>query len=393
MKLSEIIKRLAEIAEELTKLKARLEEEDVDVDDVEEKSNKLIEERDGLLAQKKELEGKAEKRQSLLDKIASGQVGTVIRDNGDRSGANSNDKLYRSAWLKNLQGKEMTAEERAAYTHTTENSGALIPTETANKIYSTLGQMHPIVADVKRISSGGIFRMVRHIAIVAGDAKVVAEGTANDDEQNTFVEVLLAGKKISKHIVISHELMSMSIDAFEAYIADELAKRIEKAMADSIIATIKDATNNDNGKGKGLHKDNLVKSTKGLGIDTVLEALSKLNEVGTTYVYANRADIYGAIAMLANKNQTVNFVTDMSEAVKGNLLGNGIKQEDSLAKGEILILDPAQFLWNDVAPLEILRDREVKTGNWTVAAHVVGDGALENQKAGALITFTGTPSI
>ena len=393
MKLSEIIKRLAEIAEELTKLKARLEEEDVDVDDVEEKSNKLIEERDGLLAQKKELEGKAEKRQSLLDKIASGQVGTVIRDNGDRSGANSNDKLYRSAWLKNLQGKEMNAEERAAYTHTTESSGALIPTETANKIYSTLGQMHPIVADVKRISSGGIFRMVRHIAIVAGDAKVVAEGTANDDEQNTFVEVLLAGKKISKHIVISHELMSMSIDAFEAYITDELAKRIEKAMADSIIATIKDATNNDNGKGKGLHKDNLVKSTKGLGIDTVLEALSKLNEVGTTYVYANRADIYGAIAMLANKNQTVNFVTDMSEAVKGNLLGNGIKQEDSLAKGEILILDPAQFLWNDVAQLEILRDREVKTGNWTVAAHVVGDGALENQKAGALITFTGTPSI
>lgn len=393
MKLSEIIKRLAEIAEELTKLRARLEEEDVDVDDVEEKSNKLIEERDGLLAQKKELEGKAEKRQSLLDKIASGQVGTVIRDNGDRSGTNSNDKLYRSAWLKNLQGKEMTAEERAAYTHTTENSGALIPTETANKIYSTLGQMHPIVADVKRISSGGIFRMVRHIAIVAGDAKVVAEGTANDDEQNTFVEVLLAGKKISKHIVISHELMSMSIDAFEAYITDELAKRIEKAMADSIIATIKDATNNDNGKGKGLHKDNLVKSTKGLGIDTVLEALSKLNEVGTTYVYANRADIYGAIAMLANKNQTVNFVTDMSEAVKGNLLGNGIKQEDSLAKGEILILDPSQFLWNDVAPLEILRDREVKTGNWTVAAHVVGDGALENQKAGALITFTGTPSI
>ena len=34
MKLSEIIKRLAEIAEELTKLKARLEEENVDVDDV-----------------------------------------------------------------------------------------------------------------------------------------------------------------------------------------------------------------------------------------------------------------------------------------------------------------------------------------------------------------------
>ena len=154
MKLSEIIKRLAEIAEELTKLKARLEEEDVDVDDVEEKSNKLIEERDGLLAQKKELEEKAEKRQSLLDKIASGQVGTDVRKNkSDGDKMNTIEKLYRNAWLKKLQGRELTAEERAAYTHTTANAGAVIPTETAEKIYSALGQKHPIVADVKEINS------------------------------------------------------------------------------------------------------------------------------------------------------------------------------------------------------------------------------------------------
>ena len=391
MKLSEIIKRLGKIAEELTELKTKLEEENVDVEEVEEKSNKLIEERKNLLEQKKAIEEKSQKRQDLLDKIASGQIGTVVRKNESEGGKmNETEKLYRSAWLKNLQGRELTAEERAAFTHTTTNTGAVIPTETAEKIYSALGQMHPIVADIKKVNSGGIFRMVRHIAITAGDAKIVAEGTANDDEENTFVDIILAGKKISKHVVISHELMSMAIDAFEAYITDELAKRVEKAMADSIIATIKDETNSDNGKGKGLHKENRVKSTKGFGIEIVLEGLSKLNEVGTTYVYANRADIYGSIALLANKNQTVNFVTDLSEAVKGNLLGNGIKQEDSLAKGEILILDPAQFLWNNVSPLEILRDRDAKTGDWVVAAHVVGDGALENQKAGALITWTGT---
>lgn len=391
MKLSEIIKRLGEIAEELTELKTKLEEENVDVEEIEEKSNTLIEERKNLLEQKKTIEEKSQKRQDLLDKIASGQVGTVVRKNeSEGEKMNETEKLYRSAWLKNLQGRELTAEERTAFTHTTANTGAVIPTETAEKIYSALGQMHPIVADIKKINSGGIFRMVRHIAITAGDAKVVAEGAANDDEENKFVDIILAGKKISKHVVISHELMSMAIDAFEAYITDELAKRVEKAMADSIITTIKDETNSDNGKGKGLHKDNRVKSTKGLGIETVLEGLSKLNEVGTTYVYANRADIYGSIALLANKNQTVNFVTDLSEAVKGNLLGNGIKQEDSLAKGEILILDPAQFLWNNVSPLEILRDRDAKTGDWVVAAHVVGDGALENQKAGALITWTGT---
>lgn len=394
MNKEELLKRLKEIVDELKGLQDTLSsDEEVNVDEVEEKSNKLIEEKRSIESQLKDLEDAKEKRNKLLNDIAEGRKGTVIKDfntteeKGDERKM-SEGKLYRSAWLKTLQGKALTEEEKREYQHTTENSKVLIPTETANKIYSALGERHPIVADVKKLNSGGMFRMIRHIGITAGDAKVVAEGQANDDEQNDFVEVILGGKKISKHVRISYELMNMAIDAFETYIVDEITKRIEKAMANEIITAIKDENNNSNGKGLGLASTNIIEAEEGLTVSKILEALGALKDVGTTYVYANRADVYGSIAKLENKNQTVNFITNLNEGIKGNLLGNGIKQEDALAKNEILILDPKQFVWNNVSQLEILRDRDVKTGDYTIAGHLLGSGGLENIYAGALIKVT-----
>ncbi|MFM1602034.1 phage major capsid protein [Helcococcus ovis] len=391
MNKEELLKRYAEISDELKSLQDNLSNESVNIDEIEEKTNSLIEEKRGIEAQLKDLENVQERKNKLLNEIAEGRKGNILTEQKTELKGETekmNEQLYRSAWLKTLQGKELTPEERREYQHTTVNSKVLIPTETANKIYSQLGEMHPIVADVKKLRSGAIFRMIRHTKIKEGDVKTVTEGKANDDEENEFVEVLLSGEKISKHVRISYELMNSAIDVFEQYIVNEIAKRIEKAMADKIIAAIKDSTDNDNGKGKGLASTNVITAEKGLTVAKVLEALAALKEVGTTYVYANRADIYGSIAKLENKNQTVNFITNLQEGIKGNLLGNGIKQEDALSKNEILILDPSQFLWNEVAPLEILKERDAKTGDWTIAGHILGGGALENIHAGALIKVT-----
>lgn len=397
MEKEKIIARIKEIQDELNDLIDELNDDEANVDAVEEKSNKLIEEKRNLEKQLQDIENAENKRSKLLDDIANSRKGNVITQNKENDNVeeerNMNGKLYRSAWLKTLQGKALTEEEKREYQHTTENSKVLIPTETANKIYSHLGENHPIVADVKKLNTGGIFRMIRHTAIKAGDAKVVAEGQANDDEQNEFVEVILGGKKISKHIRISYELMNMAIDAFESYITTEIARRIEKAMADEIIKAIKDTNENTTGKGLGLASTNIIEAKEGLTVEKILEALGALKEVGTTYVYANRADIYGSIAKLENKNQTVNFITNLQDGIKGNLLGNGIKQEDALAKNEILILDPSQFLWNNVSSLEILRDRDVKTGDYTIAGHVLGSGGMENIYAGALIKVSEVESL
>lgn len=385
----ELLENLKKVEEELKAIQTKLEEdEDVDVEEVEEKTQGLIEEKRSLESKIKEIDDKKEKRSKLLSDIAEGRKGNVINqllnEKEDTKGERENmdNKLYRSAFLKELQGNPLTAEERAAFIHTTENSKAVIPTETANKIFNTFGELHPIVADVKRINSNGVFRMIRHTEIVQGDAKVIDETKANDDEQNTFVDVVLAGKKISKHVRISYELKNMAIDAFEDYLVQEIGQRIEKALADHIITTLKDSE-------KGIATANVVETTAGLTIKDVLTGLGSLKNVGNTYVYANRADIYGDIALLANEKQSVNFITDLSTGVKANLLGNAVKQEDSLAKGEVLILDANQFVLNVVSELEILRDRDITTGDHTIAGHLLAEGALENPYAGALIKVTG----
>lgn len=372
-----------EIVERLSAIKIEVREnEKADIE-------ALTKETEDLTARKAQMDAVEEKRNALVKKLEAGE-GTEVRsfkklDGGvpmeDRTTVENKEALYRSAFIKNLQGVELSAEERAAFVHTTENSAAVIPTETASKIFSTLGEVHPIVKDVKRINANGLFRMIRHTEVVQGAAKVVGETLANDDEQNTFVEIVLAGKKISKHVKISYELKAMAMDAFENYIVGEISSQIEAELARQIVLAIKDET-------KGVVEENKVTAaTPGtLQIADVLNALSLLKDVGRTYVYANRADIFGSIALMENTNQSLNFLTDYQNNISGNLLGNGVKQEDALAKGEILILDPTQFVLNMASPFELIRQREATTGDWVVAGHVLAEGAMENPKAGAILT-------
>lgn len=391
MNKEEILKRLTEIATLLANLQKYLESEEegkeVDVEEVEQKAKALIEEKRNLQEKLKAIDDAKEARNKLLAEIAEGRKGITIKDKGkevrmeEKDKKDEEQKTYRSAFLKKLQGIELTEEEQRVYQHTTSNTGAVIPTQTAEKIYSQIGEVHPLVADVKKINSNGIFRIIKHTAIVAGDAKVVTEGQKNDDEQNTFVNIILAGKKISKHIEYTMELKSLSVDAFEAYLVEEVGKRIEAELAKQIIASIKDTS-------KGLVAGNKfeAKTPGTLATEDVLKALGLLNEVGTTFVYANRATVYGNIAAIENKNQTLNFLPDLNNKIAGNLLGNGIKQEDALGAGEVLFLDPAQFILAIIGAFELLRDREPKTGDYIIAGHMIAEGAMTNGRAGALIT-------
>lgn len=369
--LNEVLARMAEIQSEI-------DSEDADLD-------ALAKEFEELKSERQKYIDKQEKRNAIANEVVNGKAEITVlsrtEKEEERKAVPNTEKLYRNAFIKNLMGVELNAEERAAFTHTTENTPAVIPTETANKIFSTLGEVHPIVGDVKRLNTKGIFRMIRHTEIVQGDAKQVAELAANDDEQNTFVEVVLAGKKISKHVRISYELKAMAVDEFENYLVAEIGQRIEAELARLIIASIKDET-------KGIVAANkLSAATAGtLTVSDVLRTLAALKDVGTTYIYANRADVFGSIASMENTNQTLNFLPDLQNKVSGNLLGNGIKQEDALAPGEILVLDPYQFLLNIASPLEIIRQREATTGDWVIAGHVLADGAMENPKAGAVLT-------
>lgn len=304
--------------------------------------------------------------------------GGIIVDNTAKKDDNVNMTDYKNAFLKNLLGVELTESEKTAYVHTTVNTDAVIPEELQNKIYSNMEESHPLLKDVQVLRTGAVITIAKHTAIVAGDAKEVAEGEANDNEENTFVNVSLSGKDFSKHIDFSYRLGKMAIPAFEQYLITEIASRLGAAMTADIVAQIK----------SDLATANKIDAeTPGtLALGDVLNGLGALKQTGRVYVYANNTTFYGNIAKLEGAEGLLSFIPNYQEAIAGQLLGKGIKQEDALADGEVLILDPQQFIYNMVQDIMLERDKDIKKHVHTISGFAIAEGTMTNDKAGAMIT-------
>lgn len=344
----------------------------------------LSEEVDALNERQKEIEVKIEKRNELIKNVVeNGNVMEKKEDNKmiEEKSLGFESVEYKNAFLKDLQNKEMTDVEKRAFVHTTANTAAVLPKELQNKIYSNMEEQHPLLADVNILRSGTVISIAKHTAIVAGDAKVVAEGVANDDEQNTFVEVVLAGKKFSKHVDFSYELEAMALPAFEQYLVDEISQRLGAALAKDIVDTIKGTTN---GLATGNKFDAATPGT--LDLADLLKGFGLVKGAAKTFVYVNSATLYTNIATMEGKEGLVGFIPNYQEAISAQVLGKGIKEEDALADGEVLILDPQQYLLNIVKDTTIEYDRDIKKGINTVAGHLIAGGTMTNDKAGAVIT-------
>lgn len=313
----------------------------------------------------------------LTDKSIDLNGGKLVDSTAKKDG-NVNMVDYKNAFLKNLLGVELTESEKTAYVHTTVNTDAVIPEELQNKIYSNMEESHPLLKDVQVLRTGAVITIAKHTAIVAGDAKQVAEGEANADEENTFVNVSLSGKDFSKHIDFSYRLGKMAIPAFEQYLITEIASRLGAAMTADIVAQIK----------SDLATANKIDAeTPGtLALGDVLNGLGSLKQTGRVYVYANNTTFYGNIAKLEGAEGLLSFIPNYQEAISGQLLGKGIKQEDALADGEILILDPQQFIYNMVQDIMLERDKDIKKHVHTISGFAIAEGTMTNDKAGALIT-------
>ena len=371
MRLEEINKRMAVIGEEIGKEDADLDALNVEVDELKEERQAIMD--------------KAEKRKSLQNEVANMANVTVLEKHKEERGAEkvekefgADSKEYRNAFLKTLLGERLTDVEERAYLHTTENTDAVIPKELQNKIYSTMEEQHPILQDIQILRTGTVLSIVKHVSIDEGDAKAVAEGVANDDEKNTFVNVSLTGKDFSKHVDFSYRLGKMAIPAFEEYLVKEIGNRIGSAMADDIVAQIKSDMNAEN----KVETDGLLTSAHFLG------GLAKLKQTGRVFVYANNATLYGSIAQMEGDKEKLTFLNNLQDNVSAQILGKGIKEEDAVPEGELLILDPQQFIYNVVQDVMLERDRDIKKHVHTISGFAIAGGTLTNDKAAALVTVT-----
>lgn len=191
---------LKEIEERLAQIKQEAETDGADI-------AALTEEADGLIAQRSALIEAAEERNRLINMVLGEGVpvdSAPLSASEKRQGYGADSPQYRTAFLKNLAGVELDAQERAAFTATTGNTAAPIPTAMLNQIWETVSENHCIMEDITVYRTGTVLELVKHTGVVQGKAKKVSENAQNEDEQNTFVKVTLSGNDFSKHVDISY---------------------------------------------------------------------------------------------------------------------------------------------------------------------------------------------
>lgn len=368
MTMDDIEKRMEEIRTEL-------DGESPDIDALTEEVRKLKE-------RKKELEDVAEKRRKLKEDVET--RGTTVRkftDPEEKREYDASSKEYRNAFLKNMLGMDMTKEERAAFVHTTANTGNVLPTTMLNQIWDLVSKQHSIMGDITIYRTGTILEVVKHTSIDQGAAKTVAENTANDDEQNTFAKVTLSGKDFSKSVDISYAMQRMSMDAFEQYLVNEISLSMGDAMAADVIAKIE----------TDMTSGNKVNSAAAntLTFKEIATLFGKLKRVGAVTVYATRATIYNYLVGMVDTTGRPIFQPSAQAGQEGTILGARIKVEDAVADNVLLIGDPKKFVYNMVQDIMVESDRDIKKHVTTYSGYARGEGALIDPDTFAQMIVTG----
>jgi len=282
---------------------------------------------------------------------------------------------YRNAWLKKLQGKDLSQQENTVVTA----SGA-IPTETLNKVISLMEYVAPILSkiDLSFIPANLTIPVESSLA----DASWVAMGTASTDSTDALTTVSLAAYKLIKTIEIGADASIMAIGAFETYLVDKLARKMAKALENAVI----------NGTGSaqptGLMKSGEITNTgtftkTAMTFADLMTIVGDLPDhgyrIGASFVMPSALFYSDVLPALATKN----YVIDLQSAENFKVLGYDVILCDRLAADNIIFGDFKFYSMNISSGIEIANDKSVgfKTGSTVYRAMALVDGKKTNVDA------------
>ena len=309
---------------------------------------------------------------------------------------------YKIAWAKSMMGQQLTADECAlvekvnTYTHTTENTGIVIPETVASGIWDMIEEMYPLWADVQKTYVKGNYTMP--ISNTSTDAAWYDEGTATADGTETFRELALTGCELSRAITVSWKLREMAINDFIPFIQRKLAQKMGAALGYGA----------SHGKGKPNAGDTF--KPEPLGIITALEAETNtphvVNYTAGALTYANLTTLRSKVTVgtnnlafyakaetiwteLANVKDTTGrpiMVADPTNGGVNRIFGIPVKEDDSLAAGEVLLSAPGiGYLANVNKDMSVLSEEHVKARTVDYCSYAIVDGGVITTKAHALL--------
>lgn len=299
---------------------------------------------------------------------------------------------YRSAFLKTLKRNALTEEEGKALEEvrasayvmttgdTTHDAAYLVPKQMLNEIWDLMEASNPILADIDMLHTGTAITFGVRKSISQGDAKVVSEATANDDEINEWGEVTLSGKDFSKSLEISYAMAAMSIDALEDFLVKEIADRMGAAIAKDVVTQI--LTDYDD--------DNNAVETASVGVTVfkdIAGTMAKLkNKRGNMVVYGSHDTIFNQLVGMVDDNGRPIFQYGANDGPAGYLIGAAVKEQDNITDGVLLIGYPKCFRYNMIQDIMVESDKDIKIHKYIYSGYARGEGKLVAPKAFATLT-------
>lgn len=299
------IKRMKEIRDRKAELRTLLESAaEVNLEEIEKELRELNTEYEQL-----------ENRKRVAEGIAAGTIPAVEIENPVAARSDNTfdfEKEYRSAWLKNLQGKALTETEQRAYSTAANSALPAVPETTAGEIIKKMYEVAPILQRCKIFRVPGNFKFA-----VEGnntDAALHNENTAITVAADNLGSVSLTGYEIVKLVKASRATANMTISAFESYIVEIIAEAIARRIENYIFAGT--GTNQPGGVGQG-GKGASGAYTK----DVDMVETTAVTEADITTVYGMLASGYERNAVWAMSKATffANFYALMNKS-KNNLI-------------------------------------------------------------------------
>jgi len=252
---------------------------------------------------------------------------------------------YRSAFFKNLLGKELTeaesrafnaaqAEKRADSFNTLSNSAAVIPTKTLNEVVKQARNTNGLFNEVR------LFAVPSNLSVPVGTPADAAqwhtEGETVERGKVTSTAVTFAGRELIKVLSLSAAVKRMELTAFESYLTAEL----HNSVADAIGAAIVNGTGS--GQPTGILSGitwtaaNTI-TTNTITADNLLAAVALLpaGYAGGAKFAMSTATLFGSVYPLKDGDGRYLF-TDTESGGVHRLFGFEIVLDDNIPAGTIL---------------------------------------------------------
>lgn len=323
----------------------------------------------------KEIRQKIEEVENKIKKVQSGtqknrgediiMKNSILHFNDEMTREEARETVeYRSAFLKRLQGRELTEEEKRSLTSGTSSVGAAIPTSTMDMIIGQLTEKSTLLNDVTVLNIPDLLSIPKEN--VTNDASWVAEDADSSNSDDTLTNIALSAYKLIRTIKITAKVSAMTVDAFETWIVSTMTKKMTKAIENAIINGT--GTNQPTGIETGTtwvktgDNPNAIELAKGstFGYDNFVDAEALVEEdyLANAVYYMNRKTL-SAVRKIKDDNKRPLFERAIEDGFRGSLNGIPVKLSKHIKDNTIYLGDlKSGYILNFTAPIEFATSKE-----------------------------------